>query len=202
VVALVGWQGYQPTAQGREVLRSLLHWAHDDLAARALLQALLPRARAERVVTPRFGHGLGENWQLPADTVADLVAECFAAIKRHAGEDRPDVARLVIQEATRKLRTARQAQRRYQERVVPSGPGRAGAAADLFSARTSAEWLAGSLCQAVRAGHLSKADASLLYGARVKGLPASEVGRAAGLAPKAVYHALARAEQALARKAA
>lgn len=202
VVALVGWLGFQPTEQGRQVLRCLLHLAHEDLAARALLQALLPRARAERVVTARFGHGLGENWQVPADTVADFVAECFAAIKRHAGEDRPDVARLVIQEATRRLRTARQAQRRYQERVVPSGPEGAGPAADLFSARTSAEWVAASLCQAVRAGHLSKAQASLLYGARVKGLPASEVGRAAGLAPKAVYYALARAEEALSRRAA
>lgn len=197
VLARVRWQGYQPAPDSQAVLSALLRLSGTDaLAARALLQALLPRVRAERVAVARFGHGLGEHGQAPSDTMADLVAECFAAIKRHAGEDRPDVSRLVLQEATRKLRTARQAQRRYQERNGPRAEG-TGPAAELWSARTSAEWLARSLCQAVQAGHLSRSDARLVYATRVKGVPASEVGRAAGLAPKAVYYALARAEQAL-----
>ena len=46
------------------------------------------------------------------------------------------------------------------------------------------------------------ADARLVYGTRVKGLPASEVGRRAGMPPGAVYYALARAERALLLRAA
>jgi DNA-directed RNA polymerase specialized sigma24 family protein len=206
IVALVVWQGRQPSVSGSQVLTALLCQAEDPFAARMLLQALLPRIRAESVLTARFGHGVGEAWQEPADTVADLVAECFAAVKRHAGEHRDDVTRLVLQEATRKLRTARQAQRRYHERTVLLVPDHAShashAAAGLLAARSTAEWLAAALMEAVRSRHLSKAQASLVYAARVQGLPASDVGRRAGMRPKAVYYALARAEHALLSKAA
>ena len=99
----------------------------DPLAARALLQAMLPRLRRRGVLIARYGHGVGDSWKRPADTLADLVAECYSAIRRHAGEDRDDVPRVVLQEATRRLRTARrQAQRRYQARTVLLGPGNFG----------------------------------------------------------------------------
>jgi DNA-directed RNA polymerase specialized sigma24 family protein len=188
---------------GRRVLAALLRQAADPLAARTLLQALLPRIKVERVISPQYGHGIGEGWQQPADTVADLVAECFTAVKRHAGEDRDDVARVVIQEATRKLRTARQAQRRYHERTVLLVPDHSvHACAELSVARSGAEWLAAVLAEAVRSRHLSKTDARLVYATRVKGLPASEVGRRTGMPPKAVYYALARAERNLLGRAA
>jgi DNA-directed RNA polymerase specialized sigma24 family protein len=203
IVRLVTWQGRQPTGDARAVFAALLRQAADPFAARALLQALLPRIRAERVVTAKYGHGVGDAWQRPADTISDLVAECFAAVKRHAGEDRQDVARLVLQEATRKLRTTRQAQRRYHERTVLLVPDHgARVAADLSAARSAAEWLAAALTEAVRSNRLSKVEATLVYAARVKGLPASDVGRRAGMRPKAVYYALARAERALLSQAA
>lgn len=200
---LVAWDGYRPSGPGGQVLSALLRLATDPVAARALLQALLPRLRAERVATARFGHGVGEYAQAPADTMADLVGEAFAAICRHAGEDRPDVARLVVQEAARRLRTARQAQRRYQQRALPlrerdlerwaAGPGQG---------PTAAERVARAVCQAVASGHLSRADGRLVYAARVKGLSALEVGRAEGLPGKTVYYALAKAERALLATAA
>ncbi len=198
IVSRVTWDGYQPAPASALILSALLRQAASPLAARALLQALVPRMRAERVCTPTYGHGLGESWPRPADTVADLVAECFAAIKRHAGEDRSDVARLIVGEAARRLRTARQAQQRYQARTAAlvSAPA-AAVAADISSARSGAEWLAGALVEAVRNGRLGTDQARLLYAIRVKGLPASEVGRCHGLAPKAVYYALACAERAL-----
>lgn len=197
LVARAHWHGYAATPESRPVLRALLVLAGDELAGRALLQALLPRLRAERVDSPRFGHRLGEHAQSAADTAADLVAECYGALRRHAGEDHADVARLVVQEATRKLRTARQAQRRYQERhCVPSGLEAMAPASLSSSARTDAEWLALAVCRAVRSGALPLDQARLLYAARVKGEPACEVGRQHGLRPKAVYYALARAEQA------
>jgi DNA-directed RNA polymerase specialized sigma24 family protein len=164
---------------------------------------MLPRIKAERVVSPEYGHGIGEGWQRPADTAADLVAECFAAVKRHAGEDRYDVARLVLQEATRKLRTARQAQRRYQDRTVLLMPDHSmRACAELSTARSGPEWLAAALTEAVRSRRLSKTEARLVYATRVKGVPASEVGRCTGMPPKAVYYALAQAERTLLRRAA
>jgi DNA-directed RNA polymerase specialized sigma24 family protein len=203
MVGRVTWSGRRATTEASAVLAALLRQAGDPLAARALLQALLPRIRVERVLTAKYGHGVGEAWQRPADTIADLVAECFAAVKRHAGEDREDVGRVVLQEATRKLRTARQAQRRYHQRTVQLVPDHcASAAADLSTARSTAEWLAAALTEAVRSRRLSKAEAGLFYAARVQGLPASDVGRRAGMRPKAVYYALARAERALLSKAA
>jgi hypothetical protein len=200
---LVTWEGRRPSHQGSRVLSAMLRQAADPLAARTLFQALLPRIKTEKVLTPKYGHGISESWQRPLDTVADLVAESFAAVKRHAGEDVDDVARLVLQEATRKLRTARQAQRRYHDRtVILVSDHSTYAAADLSVARSGAEWLAAALTEAVRSHDMSKTDARLVYATRVKGLPASEVGRYAGMRPKAVYHALARAERTLRRRAA
>jgi hypothetical protein len=131
------------------------------------------------------------------------LAESFASVRRHAGEERDDVARLVLQEATRRLRTVRQSQRRYEARTVPLSPRHAKPpTVDLFAARTQAEWLAKALLDAVRQGGLGASDARLVYAARVKGLPASEVGRREGMAAKAVYYALARAERAFMAAAA
>jgi hypothetical protein len=198
IVAGVTWDGYQPSATGALVLSALLRQAAAYAAARALLQALLPRLKTERVTTPTYGHGIGQSWQCPADTVADLVAEAFAAIRHHAGEHRDNVTRLIVQEAARRLRTARQAQCRYQARSLVLLPDHAGRApADILSARSGAEWLTAVLLDTVRRGRMSAGDAKLVYATRVKGLPASEVGRHQGMRPKAVYHALARAERAL-----
>jgi DNA-directed RNA polymerase specialized sigma24 family protein len=203
LIARVTWDGYRPSPEGALVLSALLRQATSPLGARALLQALLPRIRAERVSTPTYGHGLGQGSQRLADTVADLVAESFAAIRRHAGEDRDDVARLVVQEATRRLRTARQAQRRYENRtVIFSADHAARSTGDLWAAFSGPERLASAVVEAVRRGQLSASDARLVYAARVTGLPASEVGRRQALAPGTVYRALARAERALLRGAA
>ncbi len=198
IVSLVTWDGFQPAGVGNRVLTALLRQAVDPLAARALLQAMLPRLSAERVLIARYGHGVDDSWMRPADTLADLVAECYSAIRRHGGEDRDDVPRVVLQEATRRLRTARQAQRRYQARTVLLGPGNFDdrSATDLSVARSGAEWLATALMEAVRSSRLSTFEASLVYGTRVKGMSASEVGRRSGLRPKAVYYALAQAERA------
>jgi DNA-directed RNA polymerase specialized sigma24 family protein len=175
-----------------------LRVASCPFASRCLLQALLPRIEAENVYTPTFGHGVGEHWRDPGDTAADLVAECFAAIVRHSGQNHEDVARLVVGEAARRLRTARQAERRHQQRSVPFGPAPA-LRADLFGARSVAEWLASAVVSSLKAGTLTEQQAALLYATRVKGLPASEAGRLQRLAPRAVYHALSTAERALAR---
>ena len=143
IVGLVTWQGRRPSPTGNRALAALLRHAADPLAARTLLQALLPRVRTERVLVPTYGHGVNEAWQRPADTIADLVAECFAAVKRHAGEDHDDVARLVLREATRKLRTARQVQRRYHQRTVVVAPDHhVYTEHGLPAARSGPEWLA------------------------------------------------------------
>lgn len=203
VVELVGWDAYTPSPEGASLLSALLRLAACDGAVRCLIQALLPRLKAENVYTPAFGHGVGGCWSRPADTAADFVAECFAAIKRHAGEDHPDVARLVVGEAGRRLRTARQAQRRHESRTVVLGPRHAAhASSGLLSARSEAEWITIAVLEALRHGQLSDEQAVLIYATRVLGFPASEVGRREGLAPKAVYYALSRAERALLSRAA
>ncbi len=197
-VAALTWCSYRPVGDGGQVLSALLRQAASPLAARALLQALLPRLAVENVYTPTYGHQLDEHWQSPTDTAADLVAECFAAIKRHAGEDRHDVDRLLVGQAARRLRTARQARRRQLARTTALGPSHASRAArGLHDARTTAERVAQVLVEAVQGGRIAPAQASLVYAARVKGVPASEVGRCHGMAPRAIYYALERAEQRL-----
>ena len=135
--------------------------------------------------------------------MGDLVAECYSSITRHAGEDREDVARLVLQEATRRLRTARQRHRRDQSRTVPLAPAHClRATSELWAARSGAEWLAGAVVDAVRGGRLSVREARLIYATRVSGLRASEAGRREGMPARAVYYALAQAELALTGRAA
>ncbi|MCL6092083.1 MAG: hypothetical protein M1435_03955 [Actinobacteria bacterium] len=203
VVDRVRWEAYTPVPEGAKLLCALLRVAWCRAASRCLMQALLPRLRAENVYTPIFGHGVDGGWRRAGDTAADLVAECFAAIRRHAGEDHPDVARLVVGEAVRRLRTARQAERRNESRSVVLSPLQASRlSCGLLSARSEAEWLASAVVDALRAGHLSAEQAALLYATRVQGLPASEVGRRQGMAPRAVYHALSTAERALVSRAA
>jgi hypothetical protein len=198
VIAGISWERYRPSPAGALVLSALLRQATAPLGARALLQALLPRIRLEDVFTATYGHRTGEGWPRPADTVADLVAECFVAIRRHAGEDRDDVARLVVGEATRRLRTARQVQRRYEVRTVVLLPDHSGRQpVDLLAARSAAEWLAVVLSGAVRRGEMSAEAARLVYATRVKGTRASTVGRDQGMQPRAVYYALAKAERGL-----
>jgi hypothetical protein len=198
IVKRVTWCGYWPSAEGTGVLSALLRLAACPNAARSLLQALLPRIRAENVYTRSFGHGVGDPWRRQADTAADFVAECFAAVRRHAGEDREDISRLVVQEAARRLRTAREAERRHQRRTLAlSSGGAALVPAGLYSGRSSAEWLASAVLDAWRDGVISQHQAALVYATRVKGVPASEVGRQQGLPPRAVYYALTVAERAL-----
>jgi DNA-directed RNA polymerase specialized sigma24 family protein len=197
IVTRVAWRGYSTTAEGAAVLSALLRVAVFPFASRCLLQALAPRIEAENVYTPTFGHRVGEGWRHPSDTAAELVAECFAAIVRHSGEDHGDVARLVVGEAVRRLRTARQAERRHQRRTVNLSSSAAALSVDLFATRSVPEWLAGAVVSALRQGRLNDQQAALLYATRVKGLPASEAGRLQRLPPKAVYHALSMAERAL-----
>ncbi|HET9061093.1 MAG TPA: hypothetical protein VFN61_14330, partial [Acidimicrobiales bacterium] len=201
--ALVRWSGFRPTPRGGAVLSALLRQAGDPLAARTLLQALLPRLRCENVYTATFGHRLPEHSQEPSDTAADLVTECYAAIVRHAGEDRSDVDRLLVREAARRLRTARQGVHRYRSRtLVLSGEAMVPTTGLFTSARSGPEWLATAVVEAARKGQIDLVDARLVYEARVKGVPASEIGRRHGYGPGKVYPALARAERVFLEKVA
>jgi len=200
IVARVTWSGYHPGPGAARVLSALLRQAGDPLAARALLQALLPRVRVESLRSLTCVESGPARLQKALDARADLVAECFASLKRHAGADHCAVDRLVMQEATRRLRTARDGERRIHERTVALVEGRDGslaAASGAVIARTSPERLAKALLDALTGRGLTAEEARLIYATRVKGLPASEVGRRTGLAPRAVYYALARAEHAL-----
>lgn len=202
IVARVAWSGYSTSDEGVCLLSSLLRISKCGLASRCLLQALLPRMEAENVYTPTFGFGVGEQWRHPGDVAAELVAECFAAIVRHSGQEHEDVARLVVGEATRRMRTARQAERRHQQRTVHLDGLGAAFSVDLFGTRSVAEWLASAVISGLREGRLTEEQAALLYATRVKGLPASEAGRLRHLAPRAVYYALSMAERALVGRAA
>ena len=177
------------------VLGALLRSADDPLAARTLLQAVLPGVKG--VLARGFnGQRLGLAHQRDAD--AELVGATWEAIRAHAGESPRLPARYVIGVAVRSLRTRHQAEGRRQERVVALDPERHGPGVELDAARTGAEQLAARLVEAVRSGGLATEPARLLYATGVVGLRAVDAGHQAGLGPRAVYHALARAGAALA----
>ncbi|MGA3219325.1 MAG: hypothetical protein ABSE77_09690 [Acidimicrobiales bacterium] len=77
------------------------------------------------------------------------------------------MAQLLLREATRRLRTVRRAQHRYQERTVPMRAAHdAWATTDLVASRPTAEWLAVALTDAVRSQSLSAAQARLVPSGR------------------------------------
>ena len=186
--------------RGRHLLAALLRVAADPFAARTTLQAILPALRAEPVLEPSYGHRVAERWSTPQDTFADLVCAAWDTIRAHAGENHADPELLVVRAATRRLRTARQAHVRRQRRSVAFNPDRHEHPVGMHqSARTSAEQVAAALLDAVQRETLSLEQAQLLYATSVAGLPAIGAAVLVGLPkPRAVYHALAKAEAALA----
>jgi hypothetical protein len=146
-------------ARSHELLRCLLRQAADPLAARTLLQAVLPALRSAKV------------WQPVEDNSAERVAATWEAIRVHAGESPEYPARFVIRIAERRLRTVREAQRRYATRQVAGDVERHAPPLELDDVRPAADRVAVCVIDALRSGTLSAAQARLLYAA--SGVPHS-----------------------------
>jgi hypothetical protein len=187
--------------RSRVLLAALLRQADDALATRAVLQAILPGLSK----MPWAGSNLvgdGRRWVNLRDVDADLVACAWEEIHRRAGQTHSHPAKVLIGAVHRRLRTWREAHERCAARSTTFDWELHAPGVDLEWARPPAERLAARLVTAVAGGAISTEQARLIFATAVAGLPAAEVGRREGLAPRAIYFALSRAETNLARTCA
>jgi len=170
------------------VQAALLRLAEDGLAARTLVQMLLPRLRAEAEAR-RMGHG----WYLSgADATTELVGHLWELIALGVGADCSDPGRRLVDRAVMVVRTELRARRREAARSAEFSEASA-PPVELHDARTTAERLSAVLADSHRAGRLGRRDARLLL-AVASGLDVRSAGAAVGLSgPFAAYHQFRRA---------
>lgn len=173
---------------------ALLRLADDELAARAVLQAVLPSlaARAWRR-RPDGGGGVG-IWDSVEELDAELVTLALERIRELAGTSPEWPAQAVVEVSSARLRWAAQVSRRRRIETVPlDGTHDAVAPDDRADERVGAV-----LLDAVRSGGLRRRDAALVYATRVLGFTPAEVAEQQRRDVRAVRCQRARAERALA----
>lgn len=183
-------QMIEPSRQEMEAALSSLA-GEDALAARTLLQLLLPRLRRE--ATHRLGVDLSVSLN---EVLADLVAKLWENIRTCCRADHPDPGRALIERTAAMVRRQRRVERRIEGRrkslrpeLVPS--------VGLWDATSSAERLAGILTEAHRRGTLPGHQGRLVM-AVASGYPPKEAARRVGLdQPRAVYYQLQVARRRL-----
>ncbi len=179
----------------RVLLGAVLRLAHDDLAARTMLQAVLPSlaARAWRAArrTRCRGNELG-------DCVEELNAEVLAAaverIGELAGTSPAWPAQAVVEHAWRRARDARERRLRHQGRSVSLA-----AAAHQVAGRerSAAEALTAAVLGAVQAGHVQRRDGAVIVMTRVLGYAPEEVAAYLGRDVRTLRMRRLRAERAM-----
>jgi hypothetical protein len=183
-------------------LTALVRLAADDLAARAVLQCVLPGLRAEPMYCRRHHWSLADPADDLADVTAELVGAAWEAIRARAGTTLADPENTLVRAATEKLRTRRRAEARTRARTVPLVGMAVAGQVDVDDARSAAERVMVTLVDAVRAETVTARQADLLYNVRVARISGREAGRRYGMTPGQVFHALSVAETALQRASA
>ncbi len=194
-------------AQSDQILAALASFAADaefpdPLAARTLLQMLLPgvKALARRLAW------LGD----PAERAAAVTACLYEQIRDYPIQRRPAriAANLLADTQQRLLRanpsaraTATQRPLREVSLEALAALGEAAMPPAPAPDPSPAEALLGLLAWAVSDGHLTLAQASLIGQSRIADVPCQQLGAGAGLGAHSLRRRRQRAEQALARAA-
>lgn len=185
-------------AGSNELIGALLRLADDPLAARTLLQALLPglaaraargawAARASRRCAPAC-EGLDELDQ-------EVVASAWERIRSLAGTS-PDWPACVLVEGA--WRRVRQRAETARARSCRSAPLTGAARAEVDLDRPAAEALTVHLVDQVRRGRLKPAEAGLVYTTRVLGHSPSDLAQCLGIDARALRARRTRVERRLA----
>ena len=192
-----------PVAEREEILSSLACLASgDELAARILLQLVLPGIKA---LLRRF------YWSGNAERTADVVASVYARIRAFTPSPRPTwVAKRLFECARRRLRTTVEQQRRqaghedhWMRESEGSEPGERSLPAsgvliaEFGDQRSAAEELAELLEWATAQGHLRPDDAELIRLYRLDHVPTAELCALRGGAPASLERRRQRAESRL-----
>ena len=176
------------------VLAALVHRAGEPLAARAVLQAVIPSLRAQ--VGRRSGGMSRQGWESCEDFEADVVEAAVGRIAALAGTRPAWPAQAVCEATWRHLRL----RARYTLRMKDNGALPLDDQHEDLSAgpeRTGAEALAMAVAGAVRAQRLRPDDARVIYATRVLGHTPADVAAAVGRDVRAVRAQRTRAERRL-----
>lgn len=177
------------------VLGALLRHADEPLAARAVLQAVVPslRTQAARRVGGVRQLVSGRGWEAGEDFDADVVEVALRRIAELAGTSPPWPAQAICEATWMAMRCGLVRSARW---------GMVSALNDVADVeaspeRSDAEALTMALVEAVRARWLPVDDAGVVYTTRVLGQSAAEVAVAQGRSGRALRAQRSRAEQRL-----
>ena len=174
-------------------LGALLRHAGEPLAARAVLQAVVPALRT--LAARRVGSALTrQGWEAVEDFDADVVEVALRRIATLAGTSPPWPAQAICEPTWMTLRAALvRSSRRGTLAALDDD------VADVVAspARSGPEALALAVVAAVRARRLGVDDARVIYATRVLGHTPAELASAQGRNARALRAQRARAERRL-----
>ncbi|HUP70785.1 MAG TPA: hypothetical protein VM142_13365 [Acidimicrobiales bacterium] len=175
-----------PVASDRVLLALVRLAPHDKLAARTVLQALVPGLRVVAITSPWAGE--------PEEVDAMVVATAWERIRLYPVDQRPErVAANIVFDVLKQLCLDRRRRLRAEgaeARVVVT---------EEPPVRSNTEQLLNLLNSAVAAGELTAADASLVAATRIGGVKLKDLAPAYGLTVRWLRKRRRRAETTLER---
>jgi len=195
LVALISQMGH-PDRSCALLAELLVVAGDDDLAGRAVLQAILPGLRRCAHRSSRRPAG-ARPWNSPDEIAADTIAYAWEAIHAHAGQHHTRPARVLIDAVEARLRADQRGWLRHTAHTtdLPAEPGAPSTDAD--GAGCPEEQAAETIMAAAHAGIIDRTQAVMLYSVGVLGYPINQASRHAGLDPSAGYRTLTRARAVL-----
>ncbi len=195
-VAVASCRGAAP-ATSAPVLGALLRHANEPLAARAVLQTVVPslRIQAARRVGGVRQMMSGQGWEAGDDFDADVVEVALRRIAELAGTSPPWPAQAICESTWMTMRCGLVRSARWGGAV--SALNEEVADVEAGPERSEAEALTVALVDAVRAQWLPVDDAGVIYTTRVLGRSATELAVAQGRTGRALRAQRSRAEQRL-----
>jgi hypothetical protein len=184
------------------VLGAVLRHALEPIAARTVLQAVLPALRGQAA---RRGGGSArrssvEAWESGEDFDADVVAAAVGQIAALAGTSPPWPAQAICEAAWGCLRNGvRRSARRGAPPAALSDVALEAGSLQAAPSRSDAEDLALAVAGAVRSQWLDADDARIIYVTRVLGHTPAAVAAAVGRDVRALRAQRSRAERRLVR---
>ena len=192
---LVWCRGQADPGEANRPIGAVLRVAADPIAARTLLQLIIPG------LTARIGRALGREAAcrrmagVRDELVQEVVVAAWERIAALAGTSPKWPACELIEGTWRRVRHQREKCRACQRRLWPLETARE--AAEPEWTRTTAEELTVCLIDAVREGRLRLGQAGVVYTTRVLGVPPRALAGHCGPDERAVRARRARAERIL-----
>ena len=168
----------------------------DALAARAVLQAVIPGLRRSAGRRWRAASGNGP-WPSYDDIAADTISAAWEAIHSRAGERHDYPARIIVRFADGRLRRAHEGWRASNRDLTELTDETALSQPAIDAALGTEQQALTILTDALQAGIIDSKEASILIATAVHGRSVTEAERTLEWAPKSGYRVLDRARRAL-----